>query len=258
MAKRRKKTPPRSHARRARLSGFLLIYLFSAALVTLAIARGYQLLRTHEMFAVETLLIEGASTAVEADLREQLAWTIGRNFFVVDLERVRAEAVRHEWVESAGVRGQLPDTLTLIINEQRVAGLVRIGDQIMVVAGNNQIIAPYDAYGEPLDLPVIIGVDGHADREAAIAKGLEMLHRIRATSLFFWDQIETLDLSDEENMIIQLRSVTAPIYLGREVITANIRNYLAIAHRLEQDFPDLCYIELGFPNQVAIMPKEGY
>jgi len=86
-------------------------------------------------------------------------------------------------------------------------------------------------------------------------RGLSTLDTIKQASLLFWDYIETLDLSDEENMIVHLRSVAAPVYLGAEVIPANLTNYLTIAEHIAQDYPNLKYIELGFPNQIAIMPK---
>jgi len=233
---------------------YILVYLLSAMVVTALIAYGYRVLRTHPGFAIDTLIIEGASAGTEAELRDSLAWVIGKNFFSVDLERVRTQVIAHARVASAGVRGMVPSTLTVITAEHQPAGLVRSGDRVWVIAEDQRVIAAYEDYSVPLDLPVITGVDREA--RARIAHGLEMLRRIRTTSLFFWDQIETLDLSDEENMIVQLRSVAAPIYLGKEVIPDNIRNYLSIASRLERDFPELTYIELGFPDQVAIMPKE--
>ena len=140
--------------------------------------------------------------------------------------------------------------------EREPAGLIRMKDKVLVVARDHKPIANYNQYGTALDTPVITGVEKHANPDEAIARGLETLQTIRETSLLFWDQIETLDLSDAENMIVQLRSVNAPIYLGKEVIPANIKNYLAIAHRIESDYPQLHYIELGFPRQIAILPKE--
>ena len=78
---------------------------------------------------------------------------------------------------------------------------------------------------------------------------------ISLESLFFWDNIETLDVSDSDNMVVRLRSQTAPVYLGDTVIAENLNNYLSIAQHIQEKYPALDYIELGFPNQVAIMPK---
>ena len=254
--KKASRVTARSRSGSGRLGAYLLTYLLSAALVTALIAYGYRLLRSHPTFAIDTLVIEGVSAETEADLRDQLSAMQSVNFFSVDLEEVRARVVAHPWVEQAGVRGTLPSTLTVIAREHRPAGLVRKGDRVWVIAADAREIADYARYSTPVDLPVIVGIDEAANPEEKIADGLEALRRIRMTSLFFWDQIETLDLSDEENMIVQLRSVQAPIYLGKEVITDNIRNYLSIASRLERDYPEPTYIELGFPDQVAILPKE--
>ncbi|MDJ0841423.1 MAG: FtsQ-type POTRA domain-containing protein [Acidobacteriota bacterium] len=236
--------------------GFLLFYLVTAGLFTLGIAYGYRTLRTHENFAVDNLILVGASKKTESDLRKKLSWVHGLNFFSVDLSRVRMETTSHPWVEGAVVRGLLPRTLRVQVVERQPAGLARVKDNVLVIAEDHKPLAHYNQYGTALDTPVITGLENHKNPEESIARGLATLKIIRETSLLFWDQIETLDLSDAENMIVHLRSVNAPVHLGKEVIPANLKNYLAIAHRIESDYPQLHYIELGFPDQIAILPKE--
>ena len=242
--------------RNGRLGGFLLFYLVMALIFTSAVAYGYRTLRTHPTFAVDTLVLDGVSPKTEADLRQKLSWVHGLNFFSVDLSKVRKQTSGHPWVESAVVRGLLPRTLRVSVDERQPAGLIKVKDDILVIGSDRKPIAQYNQYGTALDSPVLIGLEKLENPDVAIARGLQALKSLRETSLLFWDQIETLDLSDAENMVIQLRSVNAPLYLGKEVIPANIKNYLAIAHRIETDYPELHYIELGFPHQVAILPKE--
>lgn len=246
----------RKRQKKSSLLSFLSTYLFLAIVLTAGIAYVYRTLRAHPSFAIDTLSITGASRKTEADLRERLDWIHGENFFLLDLARVRTQVEDHKWVDGVSVRALLPRTLRLLVNERAPAGLIRIRDEVLIVGENRETIASFDNYEGAPDFPILIGLDKKQDLKAAISRGLETLKIIKETSLLFWDHIETLDLSDEENMIVHLRSVAAPIYLGREVIPTNINNYLSFAHRIEREYPQLYYIELGFPSQIAILPKE--
>ena len=235
---------------------FLSFYLLLAIVLTVGIAYVYRTLRKHPSFSIDTLVISGASRKTETDLRTTLDWVHGQNFFLLDLARVRTEVEEHKWVDGVSVRAMLPRSLRLLVNERSPAGLVRIRDEVLIVGADRETIASFDNYEGAPDFPILIGLDNKQNLKEAIGNGLQTLKTIKETSLLFWDHIETLDLSDEDNMIVHLRSVDAPIYLGREVIPTNINNYLSFAHRIEREFPQLHYIELGFPSQIAILPKE--
>ena len=252
--KSRKKPAYRKHIY-PRLAAYFLFYCILAVGLTIGIRYGYHTLRTHPAFAVAQLRVENASPQVAEELHQQLAWINGRNFFSLEMDQIQSRVQAHAWVARASVQGLLPDTIKVDVLERRPAGLIRKGRQILIVGEDYKPIAAYDSFTMPLDFPVITGLNKKENLEAAIFKGLSTLETIKQTSLLFWDYMETLDLSDEENMIVQLHSVDAPVYLGAEVIPANLINYLTIAEHIEQDYPNLNYIELGFPNQIAIMPK---
>lgn len=249
------------------LIGYVSFYLCLAAAVTFGIAKGYYFLHNDARFEIDTIEIVGASAPTKAALLKQLAWCQRQNFFEVELGAVQAEAQEHPWIESVEVHGYLPRTLRLIVSERETAGLIRRGKGIEAVSADgktiasvNAIVSAYASLNEPvpeIDLPVIEGVASKKNAEALIIKGLGTLEAIKKTSLLFWDHIERLDLSDEENMIVYLRNVRAPIHLGSDVIPNNIRNYLTIAQHIQQEYASLAYIELGFPNHIAILPKEA-
>lgn len=267
---RRKKGNRARPARRKSLLpiiGYLTFYLCLAGLVTYGIAKTYVFLHNDPRFQIDTIEVVGASDPTKAALHQQLAWCLQQNFFEVELEEVQRQAQKHSWIQDVQVHGYMPRTLRLIVKERETVGLVRQGQQIFavsedakVIASVNDIVTAYNKLNQkapPLDLPIIEGLGSKKDSEALIAKGLSTLDEIRTTSLLFWDHIERLDLSDEENMIVYLRNVRAPIHLGSEVIPNNIRNYLTIAQHIQQEYASLAYIELGFPNHIAILPKEA-
>lgn len=212
------------------------------------------LLHNHPKLAIASVEIEGAANPTEKSLRASLSEVIGQNVFKLKLGDIREQVRSHTRVSNAVISTELPNTLRIWIAERQPAGLIRMGNDIKVVTDLGDIIGNYDAYGVLLDLPVVEGLDQHADKTAAIQKSLNLLQQIKETSLLFWDNIESLDVSNPENVVVVARNVAAPIHLGAELIPENITNYLSIAQRIETDYDALAYIELGFPNQVAIKP----
>ena len=225
--------------------------------LTSAIGYGYRSVRANPMFAIRTLNIEGGSPKTERDVRETLAWVMNRNLFGLNLRDVQQAALKHPWVAEATVHGQLPGILRVVLIERQPAGLVRLNNRIMVVGPDGAPICAFDEFGGPLDLPVLIGLGSEEKRTENILSGLAALDAVKRASLVFWDNIETLDMSDPENMVVRLRNEDAPLFLGGEVIPANLFNYLSIAEHLQKNYPRLAYIELGFPSQISVMPLSG-
>ncbi len=186
-----------------------------------------------------------------------LEYLRGRNFFRVDLDEVHDRVGAHPWVASTMVSGQIPDKIRVVVRERRPAGLARLGNSLFLLNGDGRVICPLDSYSGNADMPILIGLEDLNDQPTAILTGLEALDLIKETSLFFWNNIETLDLSDNDNMVVHLHNERAPIHLGDKIIVANLKNYLAIAQHVQNTYPALDYIELGFPNQIAIKPREG-
>ena len=225
--------------------------------ISAMIGYGYRTLRSHPRFAIQKIDIRGASPTAEQEIRQILLPVMGHNVFSLDLGSLRQRVVDHPRVSAAVVRGEVSGILHLDVQEHEPAGLVQVDDRVLVVNHEGDFLGAYDQYGAPLDLPVIIGLEGREDLTERIRNGLSTLGQIREASLMFWDNIETLDMKNAENMTVSLRSEAAPIYLGQKVIPDNIKNYLSIAQRVRQEYPRLHYIELGFPNQVAILPERA-
>jgi len=216
---------------------------------------GYRMLYHHPKLSIKQVFITGGQEQTTKDLHDMLAWVMGQNIVSLDLQKVHDQVRSHPFVAEVTVASELPDGLRIMIKEHKPAALLRKGSDIVAVNGNGAVIGRYDAFPKALDLPVMEGVAGRNDEQRRLAQGLATLTSIQQTSLVFWDNLETLDLSDEQNMVAHLRNTKAPIYLGSELIPANIHNFLRIAERIQTDYPDLAYIELGFPGQIAILPK---
>jgi hypothetical protein len=223
--------------------------------LTWAVRWGYHSLYHHPYLAVEYLTVEGGQLRTQTDIRKDLNWVLGKNIVALNLSEIHHQVATNPFVAEATVSAELPDRLNIRIFEHQPEALIRLSQGILAVNRDGEIIGPYEKFPEGLDLPVLDGLIGLEDQGAQITKGLAALATIRQTSLLFWDNLETLDLGDAHNMVARLRNVGAPIYLGSEIVPENLTNYLSIADRIQSDYAHLAYIELGFPGQIAILPK---
>lgn len=223
--------------------------------LTQGIRLGYRFLYSHPTLAVSQLHISGASTKTEAALRGDLAWVLGRNILSLDLREVHQAVQKHPFVASNTVTSELPDRLRIAITEHEPAALARHDSKILAVNKMGEVIGPFEDFPSGLDLPVLEGVLGSKNQRSRMAQGIQALATIQKTSLLFWDNLETLNLSDPHNMVAHLRSTTSPIMLGSEVVTKNLKNYLAIAEIIQTNYPQASYVELGFPGQISVGPQ---
>ena len=235
---------------------YYLFYGVLASSLVVGAIYGYRTLHHHPRFTIRTIQIQGASPAVSRELYEELQELVGRNIFSLNLRELQHRVEQHPWVGSVAVESHLPDRIGLVVSETQPSGLIKHKQGVSLVDQEGLVICPLEEYSRALDVPVLLGTERYENEAEVIRQGLETLQKIRETSPLFWDNIETLDLSDPENMIVRLRSLTAPVYLGDQLIPANLTNFLSIAKHVQEHYPELVYIELGFPNQVAIMPRK--
>ena len=240
-----------------RFAAYLAVYLITAGVLAYGAIRGYRALHTHPRFQLAQIRVEGGSHTIRQDLQAKLQPLLRTNLFRLDLDGVRHTVMAHPWVADARVYSKPPSGLVIEIHERVPAGLLRLNDNIVIVGEDGEVIGPVADYFRPLDLPVLTGLQPEEGSGTRIRKGLAALNQIKEVSLLFWENIETFDISDGDNMKAYLRDERAPVYLGSRVIGPNLKNYLVIARHIQENYPALDYIELGFPNQVAIMPKRA-
>lgn len=238
-----------------RYSGYFLLYGVLVAGLAFLVLKGYRTLLSHPDLSVRHVVITGASPNTKEAVLDSLSWVKGRNIVDLELPEVRDAVRSNAWVAEARVGKKLFDTLEIVVTEKDPVGLIRLGNRIFVLSRDGRPVGPYDTYAGILDYPVIIGAEQRTDQQTAVLSALEALSTIRDTSLLFWGLIETIDVSDAENLKAQLRNVEAPVHLGERVIVENLTNYLAIAETIQNEYASLAYIELGFPNQVAVKPR---
>lgn len=115
-------------------------------------------------FAVTQLTIEGATPAVEAALRNQLAYTLGASSLTFDAERARQEAEALSWVRTAQARLEAPRTLNISVTLRKPALIWRRNEALTLLDATGAAIEQLESRAAYPNLPLIAGLGANAPR----------------------------------------------------------------------------------------------
>jgi cell division protein FtsQ len=121
-------------------------------------------------FAVTEIRVTGAHQRTVDALLTEAGLSKGANVFSVDLDGARARLLGDPWVSSATLTRRLPGTLLVQVAERELGAVVVLRDTYLA-SRDGEIFKRFEL-GDPVDLPVITGLDPDAvadDREGAQA-----------------------------------------------------------------------------------------
>lgn len=165
------------------------------------------------------------------------------NFFTVDLEVVRAAALRLPWVDQVTVRRIWPDTLNMWVAEQQP--LARWGDQ-QLVNGRGGVFTP-EPGALKAELPSLSGPDGQAPE--MVARYQRMARRFAALAL----EIDRLAMDDRGAWTVGFRQ-GVELKLGHADTEARVERFVRLYPRLEQDeLRRVKRVDMRYANGVAVL-----
>lgn len=125
-------------------------------------------------FAIKRLDIEGASPAIEAALRRQLAYTLGASSLTFDAERARRRAEALGWVTSAQARLEAPRTLNISVTLRKPTLIWRRGEALTLLDATGAAIARLENRAEHPGLPLIAGIG--ANKPMAVNEAIRIFN----------------------------------------------------------------------------------
>ncbi|WP_297769551.1 cell division protein FtsQ/DivIB [uncultured Roseovarius sp.] len=128
-------------------------------------------IETRPEFMVNLLSVEGASTSVQADIREIFPYDLPASSFDLELDDIRVMIEELPAVAGAAVRIRQGGVLVAEITERVPVALWRTRDAINVIDIEGEVIGVVASRNERADLPVLTG-DGAA---GDVAQALDIL-----------------------------------------------------------------------------------
>lgn len=235
----------------AERSSGLLRWLTALGLLALFVggsAWGVVTLRDPAVLPLKIVRIDGELKNLDRRALEQaVGGVVDGNFFTVDLDAVRAAALKLPWVDQVTVRRIWPDTLNMWVEEQQP--VARWGDS-RLVNGRGDLFTPEP---EALDaeLPRLTGPDDSA---------VEMVARYqRMTSRFVALKLDIAHLArDGRGAWTVGFKQGVELKLGHSDTEARVERFVQIYPRLEQvEEHRVKRVDMRYANGVAVLWGEA-
>ena len=211
---------------------------------------GSQKLRDPAAFPLRRVQIEGVlRNLAEADLQPVASGYLGQNFFMANLEELRAALAANPWIASVAVRRSWPETVTIALRERVAFGYWGSGEEEMVdVAG--QRFRP-GMVRQPGPWPRLAGPAGH---ESALIRTWGELQ-----ALFAPVGLTLTSLIQDERRAWRLTFENGlEVYVGRDQFEARLRRLAQLYPRvLAAQIDQIAAVDLRYGNGFAVRWKTG-
>ncbi len=210
---------------------------------------------TSDELAVREIVVEGTAATTPESVRAVLHDYFGRNLVELSLDEVAAAATKDPWVRQASVKRILPGTLRVTVSERTPGALALLGGSVYVVDDGGVVMGP--AGPElPYDLPLLVGLDAYRgkDREATLARGIDLLLRLHAAFPTWTRGISEVDLSRGDRVVVTRIEGGPQILLDPDRIDRNLGAYLALQPTIARKVGDVNRVDLRWSQRISLLP----
>jgi cell division protein FtsQ len=194
-----------------------------------------------------------------ADVVPVFSSDIGRNLFLVPLEKRKAQLEQIPWVRKATVMRIFPNQIRVSIVERTPIAFVLVhghveladGDGVILTLTPRQMEARHDSF------VVVSGInpgDPLTVRRARMEIYQRFIGELDSTGEHFSSHLSEVDLADPEDVRATVPSSGSDLLLhfGNQDFLARWRNYEAHIAQWEQQYPHLAAIDLRYDREVVL------
>lgn len=238
-----------SHRRRS--SVLLLVRpLITAVILVSAPALSIYWLSVTSRFDLNRIEISGAQLVAEQELLSVLEPLRGRHLLFLSLDDVEAAVKQSRWVEGAAIRKQLPDALTVEIQERQPVALLRYQGDLFYVDRSGYPIEPYSPHG-PVDLPLLTTIP---QGTAHVAAALEVADRFERAAPDWGSALSEIEILSEEDFRLHTGELEFPVLLSAATVETQVENLRSILPQIQKRYPVPVMVDLRFDRQIVIQP----
>jgi cell division septal protein FtsQ len=231
----------------------ILISLASLALLFFSIYKLYFFLITWDKLNIRDIQVACPNEKVKDHvLGLTRSMTLG-NIFLLDISKVQKTLESYPWVKNMQVRKTFPASLKIDIAARTPAALME-KETIYLIDEEGMVLEQADPSAYP-SLPLFLD-EGRFSQDSQeklrltreCLKGLSPEERGR---------VESLDLSDIGDVILQFRGSPIKIKLGADQFAQNLDYYQKNIAFWESEQGGLEYVDLRFPDRVIFKPLKN-
>ena len=218
-----------------------------------SVQRGYLFLISWDKLDIQNVEIVSRMPEIKEEIHEFLEGKRLGNILLLDIGLLQEKLTAHRWIKEVRVRKILPSTLKIEIKERIPTALLKQGHIYMI--DEEGVFLEKIEQGEKVNLPLLIDSNQfQKDYEEKLNLAWECLRSLSASEK---EQLGVLDLSEYENVVIQLKENQTKLIMGHDRFQEKIRLYNRFQTRLEK-YGALEYIDLRIHDRLYIKPKSPF
>ncbi|UCF80142.1 MAG: FtsQ-type POTRA domain-containing protein [Acidobacteriota bacterium] len=236
---------------RRSMGALAVLFLFGTAA-----AAAWRGLTTLEFFFIERVEFASGERTPASDFKSIASQALGKNLFLLPLEELRAEALKHPWAREVVIYRALPNRLRIAIEEPVPTALVeQDGTMVWVDAEGNFIEAvAANELVHGVDVPLLVGCGSGETQKGRLRRGASALDELRRNFPAFYQRLASLDVSHGTYLVVHLKDYGGPFWFHSEDVLRNVANLEAVWGVLSRRHPAPAYVDLRWRNQIVVMP----
>jgi cell division septal protein FtsQ len=212
-------------------------------------ARFYLYLITWDKLNINDVEIICQKEEVLGDLQHYLSRKTLGNILLLDIGHLQELLATHSWIKSVHIRKIFPSTIRIETTERIPIALLEKEGYFLI--DKDGVLLQEISLSERPDLPVLHDANRFRnDYERKLALAWACLHSLEASA---WKQINIIDLSEYENVSLQLRNSETWLKLGNDRFDEKYRLFLKNMALFETYGP-LDYIDFRYEDRFILRP----
>ncbi|MDH5672045.1 MAG: FtsQ-type POTRA domain-containing protein [Myxococcales bacterium] len=215
--------------------------------------------RTSAAFATTEIVVDGHSRLEREEVLGAAGLALGQNAFEVGPEDAANALEAHPWVLEAKVQRRLPGNFRIELEEREAVALLVL-EQTFLVGDDGSVFKPLEP-GDPIDLPVVTGVDAERFRgdlkfrRALLVSVVALLHDYRDAGLWRREPIAEIHVEDSAHLSLYVGEDALLVRLGARPFREKLRRLRGILDEMKRDKARPAYVFLDNrrrPDRVTV------
>lgn len=230
----------------------ILFYLLLIGGIFYSVQKSYLFLISWDNLEVKDMIIVCRNPDVKEEIQQNLENLNMGNILLFDIEHLQEALAAHRWVKEVRIRKILPSTLKIEIKDRTPLALLK--RESLYLIDEEGIHLERIESREKLDLPLLVDSNNfQKDYKEKLKLAWECLRSLSPSEK---EQLEVLDLSEYENITVQLKKKKTKLILGNDMFSQKLKTFQKYSARLGK-FGYLEYVDLRFPDRFIIKPKKN-
>lgn len=230
----------------------IFFYLLLIGGIFYSVQKSYLFLISWDNLEVKDMIIVCRNPEVKQEIQQNLENINVGNILLFDIGHLQEALAAHRWVKEVRIRKILPSTLKIEIKDRTPLALLK-RENLYLIDEEGVHLERIESR-EKLDLPLLVDSNNfQKDYKEKLELAWECLGSLSPSEK---EQLDVLDLSEYENITVQLKKKKTKLILGNDQFSQKLKAFQKYSARLGK-FGSLEYADLRFPDRFIIKPKKN-